>query len=123
VRLKVFESVKRIWSDQMFAMKTSGTVLEGTITAEHIRRALARHIALMFGTTEQSVCNWRLRRNHVSGQLLERASKRTGVPKTVLLEGLELRAKDADLDEEAREFLDQRLASLGLKDIGPREVA
>ena len=93
------------------------------ITADHIRRALARHIALIFGTTEQTVCNWRLRRNHVSGQLLERAHRRTGIPKSVLLEGLELRALDAEADSYAREFLDSELKELQAIDDDALEVA
>lgn len=82
------------------------------ITEEHIRRALARQIALIFNTSEQTVCNWRLRRNHPSGRLLQQASERIGVPKDVLLRGLDLRAQDADLDEEVRDFLDAELTSL-----------
>lgn len=82
------------------------------ITEEHIRHALARQIALIFATSEQTVCNWRLRKNHPSGRLLEQASERTGIPKDVLLRGLDLRAKDADCDQDIRGFLDKALAPL-----------
>lgn len=88
--------------------------MDGKITPEHIRRALARQVALIFGTTEQTVCNWRLRRYHVSGALLTRAAQRTGVPKGVLLEGLELRSLDAELNSETQVFLEGHLADLGL---------
>ena len=87
------------------------------ITEEHIRRALARQIALIFDTSEQTVSNWRLGRNHPSGRLLQQASERVGVPKDVLLRGLDLRAQDADKDEEIREFLDRELAVLEAKEV------
>jgi len=82
------------------------------ITENHIRHALARQIALIFDTSEQTVCNWRLRRNHPSGRLLQQASDRIGVPKDVLLRGLDLRAQDAERDEDIRLALDDELAKL-----------
>jgi len=82
------------------------------ITEEHIRRALARQIALIFDTSEQTVSNWRLGRNHPSGRMLQRACQRTGIPKDVLIRGLDLRARDADRDQEVRGFLDEELAKI-----------
>ncbi|MEM6836317.1 MAG: hypothetical protein AAF609_05630 [Cyanobacteria bacterium P01_C01_bin.120] len=82
------------------------------ITEEHLRYALAKQIALIFDTSEQTVSNWRLGKNHPSGRMLQKACDRTGIPKETLLRGLDLRVLDADRNEQLRVFLDEELAKL-----------
>lgn len=73
------------------------------LTEEHIRHATGKQLAELIGTTESNVSQWTTQKASISGFMLDRAAER-GVPKTVLIEGLDLRRKDA---ETARRFQEE----------------
>jgi len=87
------------------------TKTEG-LTPNHIRRAESRQIAQIFGTTEQTVYNWRSGNSFISGKLLEQASLRTGLPKEVLIRGLDLFREDYRRARDAREEVGEFLRTL-----------
>lgn len=79
------------------------------ISEEHIRYATGQQLASLLGVFPQSVSAWTSGRRHVSGRVFERAEVR-GIPKDVLLRGLDLRREEA---RKARRFRDELNSILG----------
>ncbi len=81
------------------------------ITSEHISSASGKQLSKLFGTAENTVTGWALGRSEVSGRVLSRAAS-VGIPKDVLLKGLDLRReRTKDLVQKRRE-LDDYLSEL-----------
>jgi hypothetical protein len=60
------------------------------ITSEHISSASGKQLSKLFSTSENTITDWTFGRSEVSGKVLSRASS-TGIPKEVLLNGIDLR--------------------------------
>jgi transcriptional regulator with XRE-family HTH domain len=65
------------------------------ITPEHISRATGKQLSRLFGVSENTITAWTLGQQEASGRHLSRAAE-TGIPKDVLLLGLDLRRKRAE---------------------------
>lgn len=70
------------------------------ITIDHIRYATGRQLAELIGTTEDRISQWTSQKVNISETMLNRALTR-GVPKAVLIDGMDARRADLDL---AREY-------------------
>lgn len=81
------------------------------ITPEHISSASGKQLSRLFGASENTITCWTLGHSEVSGKSLSRAAA-IGIPKAVLLEGLDLRREKAEESMKRRRELDEYLASL-----------
>ncbi len=81
------------------------------ITPEHISSASGKQLSRIFGTSENTVTAWTLGHSEVSGRVLSRASS-IGIPKDVLIAGLDLRRQKTEELMERRQELDNYLSSL-----------
>lgn len=66
-----------------------------TLTPDHIRLATGKQLARLVGVSENTITSWTYGRHSVSGYALERVQTRYGIPKAVLLAGLDARRADA----------------------------
>ena len=81
------------------------------ITPEHISSASGKQLSKLFGAAENTVTGWTLGHSEVSGRVLSRAAS-VGIPKEILIKGLDLRRERAkDLAQKRRE-LDDYLSKL-----------
>lgn len=80
------------------------------ITSEHISSASGKQLSRLFGTAENTVTDWTMGRSEVSGRLLSRAAS-TGIPKEILLKGLDLRRQKTEELLKKRQELDEYLST------------
>lgn len=81
------------------------------ITSEHISLASGKQLSKIFGAAENTITGWTLGHSEVSGRVLSRAAT-VGIPKEILMKGLDLRRERAkDLVQKRRE-LDDYLSRL-----------
>ena len=84
------------------------------LNSQDIRFATGKQLANLFGTSEAIISAWTSGRYQISGRLLERAAAK-GIPKNVLLGGLDKRRKDYSRARSAQrnidEFLNEEIAS------------
>jgi hypothetical protein len=81
------------------------------ITSEHISSASGRQLSKLFGTTENTVTGWTLGHSEVSGRVLSRAAS-VGIPKEILMKGLDLRRERSKDLVQKRQELDDYLSGL-----------
>jgi hypothetical protein len=81
------------------------------ITSEHISSASGKQLSKLFGAAENTVTGWTLGHSEVSGRVLSRAAS-VGIPKEVLMKGLDLRRQRAKDLLVKRQELDSYLAGL-----------
>ncbi len=79
------------------------------ITSEHISLASGRQLSRLFGTTENTVTAWTMGYSEVSGKVLSRAAL-IGIPKEVLMKGLDLRRERSEELIKKRKELDEYLS-------------
>lgn len=76
------------------------------LTEQHIRYATGSQLASLLNVSPQTVSAWTVGSRHVSGFVLARAEEQ-GVAKDVLIRGLDLRVKDAQVAQQLQaEFSD-----------------
>ena len=66
------------------------------LTEQHIRYATGSQLASLLNVSPQAVSAWTVGSHHVSGFVLARAEKQ-GISKEIVMRGLDLRAKDAEM--------------------------
>ena len=71
------------------------------LTEQHIRYATGSQLASLLNVSPQAVSAWTVGSHHVSGFVLARAEKQ-GISKEVVMRGLDLRAKDAEVARKMR---------------------
>jgi hypothetical protein len=81
------------------------------ITSDHISSASGRQLSKLFGVAENTATGWTLGHSEVSGRVLSRAAS-VGIPKEVLMRGLDLRREKAKDLLIKRQELDSYLARL-----------
>lgn len=81
------------------------------ITSEHISSASGKQLSKLFGAAENTITGWTLGHSEVSGRVLSRAAS-VGIPKEVLIKGLDLRREKAKDLLIKRQELDSYLAEL-----------
>jgi hypothetical protein len=81
------------------------------ITSEHISSASGRQLSKLFGTTENTVTAWTMGHSEVSGRVLSRTAA-IGIPKEILIKGLDLRRQKSEELMRKRQELDDYLSSL-----------
>jgi hypothetical protein len=81
------------------------------ITSEHISSASGRQLSKLFGTSENTIAAWTVGRQEVSGRVLSRAAS-AGIPKEILMSGLDLRRQRAEERIKRRQEFDTYLSSL-----------
>lgn len=81
------------------------------ITSEHISSASGRQLSKLFGTTENTVTGWTLGHSEVSGKVLSRGAS-VGIPKEILMKGLDLRRQRMKDLVKKRQELDDYLSAL-----------
>ena len=81
------------------------------ITSEHISSASGKQLSKLFGAAENTITGWTLGHSEVSGRVLSRAAS-AGIPKEILMKGLDLRQQRAEDRRAKRQELDNHLAGL-----------
>lgn len=82
------------------------------ITPEHISLATGKQLSRLFGTHENTITAWTVGDQEPSGRLISRAAA-NGVPKEVLVRGLDLRrSADEDKSRKRKELEDFLVPSL-----------
>jgi hypothetical protein len=81
------------------------------ITSEHISSASGRQLSKLFGTSENTIAAWTVGHQEVSGRVLSRAAS-AGIPKEILMNGLDLRRQRAEERIKRRQEFDTYLSSL-----------
>ncbi len=80
------------------------------ITSEHISSASGRQLSRLFGTTENTVTAWTMGHSEVSGRVLSRTAA-NGIPKEILIQGLDLRRKRTEELTKKRKELDDYISA------------
>jgi hypothetical protein len=81
------------------------------ITAEHISLATGKQLSRLFGASENTIAAWTVGDQEASGRLISRAAAK-GVPKEVVVKGLDLRIDQAKEKSQKRQELEGFLATL-----------
>jgi hypothetical protein len=81
------------------------------ITPEHISLATGRQLSQLFDASENTITAWAVGTQEASGRLISRAAAK-GIPKEVLVKGLDLRRERAEEIAKKRRELDKHLASV-----------
>lgn len=81
------------------------------ITSEHISSASGKQLSRLFGTAENTVTQWTLGHSEVSGRILSRATS-VGIPKEILMKGLDLRRERAKDVVQKRQELNDYLSRI-----------
>jgi hypothetical protein len=81
------------------------------ITAEHISLATGKQLSRLFGASENTIAAWTVGDQEASGRLISRAAAK-GVPKEILIKGLDLRIDQAKEKSQKRQELESALATL-----------
>lgn len=81
------------------------------ITAEHISLATGKQLCQLFGASENTIAAWTVGAQEVSGRLLSRAAAK-GIPKDILMAGLDLRREKAELKSKKQQELGKYLDTL-----------
>jgi hypothetical protein len=81
------------------------------ITPEHISLATGKQLSQLFGASENTIAAWTVGAQEASGRLVSRAAAK-GIPKEVLVMGLDLRHKEAQEKARKRRELDILLSVL-----------
>jgi hypothetical protein len=84
------------------------------ITPEHISLATGKQLSRLFGASENTVAAWTVGDQEASGRLISRAAAK-GVPKEILVKGLDLRRGADEEKSQKRQELEDFLASLSLQ--------
>lgn len=72
------------------------------LTEQHIRYATGSQLAALLNVSPQAVSAWTVGSHHVSGLVLKRAEKQ-GISKEIVMRGLDLRTKDAQVARKMRD--------------------
>jgi hypothetical protein len=81
------------------------------ITAEHISLATGKQLSRLFGASENTIAAWTVGDQEASGRLISRAAAK-GVPKEILIKGLDLRIGQAKEKSQKRQELENLLVTL-----------
>jgi transcriptional regulator with XRE-family HTH domain len=81
------------------------------ITPEHISSASGKQLSRLFGTSENTISTWTQGYSEVSGRVLSRAAA-IGIPKEVLMSGLDLRRQKAEESLRKRQEFEECLSTL-----------
>lgn len=81
------------------------------ITPDHISLATGKQLSELFDTSENTIAAWAVGTQEASGRLINRAAAK-GIPKEVLVKGLDLRRSRVEEMAKKRRELNKHLASL-----------
>jgi hypothetical protein len=81
------------------------------ITPEHIRLATGKQLSQLFGASENTIAAWTVGAQEASGRIVSRAAAK-GIPKEVLVVGLDLRRKESEEKTKKRQELDELLSNI-----------
>lgn len=81
------------------------------ITPEHISLATGKQLSELFDASENTITAWAVGTQEASGRLISRAAAK-GIPKEVLVKGLDLRRARVEEMTRKRRELNKHLASV-----------
>jgi hypothetical protein len=81
------------------------------LTPEHISLATGKQLSRLFGASENTIAAWTVGNQEASGRLISRAARK-GIPREILVQGLDMRTNYAIQKALKRQELEELLETL-----------